>query len=96
MAQDDESWSAEEICDALGRIREAIEESIPARLIGRGEGMEPTFHREVSALVQAIRLMGAHMPDRLDDAIVAEMRAWSADVMGSGSDGEDDGEAASP
>ena len=96
MTQDDESWSAEEICDALGRIREAIEESIPARLIGRGEGMEPTYHREVLALAQAIRLMGAHMPDRLDDAIVAETRAWSADLMGSRPDGEDDGEAASP
>lgn len=94
MAQDDESWSAEEICDAR-RIRKAIEESVPTRLIGRGEGMEPTFHREVSALVQAIRLMGAHVPDRLDNAIVAEVRAWTADAIGLGPEGEHDGAGAS-
>ena len=77
-------WTAEQAWDALGRIRVVVEASIPSRLIGCGDGPEPTLDRELLALVQAIRLMGAHMPDQLDDAVLAEARAWGADANEAG------------
>lgn len=89
-------WSAEQAWDALGRIRVVVEASIPPRLIGGGDGPEPTLDREVLALVQAIRLMGAHMPDQLDEAVLAEARAWGADSNESGTAVVDEGADPSP
>jgi hypothetical protein len=56
--------------------------TIPTRLVGTGEGVEPTLDREALALVRAIHLMTAHMPAQLDEAVLAEARAWSGDTTG--------------
>jgi hypothetical protein len=89
-------WTAEQAWDALGRIRVVIEASVPPRLIGGGDGPEPTLDRELLALIQAIRLMGAHMPDQLDEAVLAEARAWGADSNESGTAVVDDSGDPSP
>lgn len=85
MSKEMPSWTDEQAWDALGRIREAIELTIPTRLVGNGEGAEPTLDREVLALVRAIHLMNAHMPAQLDEAVLSEARAWSGDTTGIGS-----------
>ncbi|MGL4962832.1 MAG: hypothetical protein ACRC67_16490 [Inquilinus sp.] len=93
MAQrhhDSAGWSADETWNELGRIREAIEECIPNRLIGAGKEAKPTLERENLALAESVRLMGAHMPEQRDVAVPAEFRAWTADASDAGSADFDD------
>jgi hypothetical protein len=92
MPKETAGWTVEEAWDALGRIRDAIELTVPTRLLGTGEGAEPTLDREVLALVRAIHLMNAHMPEQLDEAVLAEARAWSGDTTGIGSAVVEDGD----
>src|ERR1700754_1203706 len=80
MDHDPDGWSLERAWDELGRIRQAIEESIPRRLIGTGHGAEATLEDEVLALAEAVRLMGAHVPDQLEEATLIGLGAWAADA----------------